>query len=97
MNDPTGERTLTYRNLGPEAVELVGRPLGCDSEGWPWQVVAVEQADGKTLVHLDPWPIPGPDATTEERQAFGMARTYADQLMGGRRIVVDITREKVQA
>jgi len=85
---------LTYARLD-DAVQ-VGQPLGCDSTGWPYQVVAVEHVvgvdigpepgdgvTGATLVTVEPWPLLQPNATRLEREAHNAALHHASHRRAG--------------
>lgn len=73
---------LTYPYLA-DAVQI-GQPLGCDSTGWPYQIVQVihiarddDPELSSTEVALEPWPIPESGASEEERAAYLDAMRHA--------------------
>lgn len=86
---------LTYGDLGPNAVEMVGKPIGCDAAGWPWRVQSVtselryplepgKPARRVTLLEVEPWPLPPPGGASDaERDALKLAREVAQAALEG--------------
>ena len=73
---------LTYNYLGNDVVPNVGNRLGVDGTGWPYQIQSVTHNEDltKSYIELEPWPIPGVDATPQERIDFDQALVYASYI-----------------